>query len=165
MIQVESCEQALIKTNMKSIQNHQSKTMLLFETYTLEILTLTRAPQNFPIWRDERAGMQREILCNSGSKAASKLQGRIARAFSSNSLVKTMEMTAVLQYILTEGQWFGSQDYYKKSRYFGLLVYYSTKTSRHRQNGLSYVPKKVLTWMLREAKGVLKATVGNRVTT
>ena len=45
----------------------------------------------------------------------------------------------------------------------GLLVYYSVKTSRHRQNGLSYVPKKILTWMLREAKGGLKATVGNRV--
>ena len=45
----------------------------------------------------------------------------------------------------------------------GLLVYYSAKTSRHRQNGLSYVPKKILTWMLREAKGGLKATVGNGV--
>ena len=45
----------------------------------------------------------------------------------------------------------------------GLLVYYSAKTSRHRQNGLSYVPKEILTWMLREARGGLKATVGNRV--
>ena len=35
--------------------------------------------------------------------------------------------------------------------------------SRHRQNGLSCVPKKILTWMLREARGGLKATVGNRV--
>ena len=26
-----------------------------------------------------------------------------------------------------------------------------------------YVPNKILTWMLREAKGGLKATVGNRV--
>ena len=42
-------------------------------------------------------------------------------------------------------------------------MYYSAKTSRHRQNGLSYVPKKILTWMLREAWGGLKATVGNRV--
>ena len=42
-------------------------------------------------------------------------------------------------------------------------MYYSTRTSRHRQNGLSYVPKKILTWMLREAEGVLKATIGNRV--
>ena len=33
------------------------------------------------------------------------------------------------------------------------------------QNGLSYVSKKILTWMLREARGGLKATVGNRVTT
>ena len=45
----------------------------------------------------------------------------------------------------------------------GLLVYYSAKTSRHRQNGLLYVPKKILTWMLREARGGLKATVSNRV--
>ena len=42
-------------------------------------------------------------------------------------------------------------------------MYYSAKTSRHRQNGLSYVLKKILTWMLREARGGLKATVGNRV--
>ena len=43
-------------------------------------------------------------------------------------------------------------------------MYYSAKTSRDRQNELSYVPKKVLTWMLREAGGGLKATVSNRVT-
>ena len=36
MIQVASCEQALIKTNRKSIHNHRSKTMFLFKTYTLE---------------------------------------------------------------------------------------------------------------------------------
>ena len=42
-------------------------------------------------------------------------------------------------------------------------MYYSAKTSRHRQNRLSYVPKKIFTWMLREARGGLKATVGNRV--
>ena len=42
-------------------------------------------------------------------------------------------------------------------------MYYSAKTSRHRQNGLSYVPKKILTWMLREARRGLKATVGKRV--
>ena len=59
--------------------------------------------------------MQRAILGNSGSKAASYLQGRIVRAFSSNSLVKTKEMTAVIQYFLTAAQSFGSQDYYKKS--------------------------------------------------
>ena len=39
------------------------------------------------------------------------------------------------------------------------------ETIRRRQNGLSYVPKKILTWMLREARGDLKARVGNRVTT
>ena len=32
VIQAASCEQALVKTNRKSIQNHQSKTMLLFKT-------------------------------------------------------------------------------------------------------------------------------------
>ena len=42
-------------------------------------------------------------------------------------------------------------------------MYHSTKASRHRQNGLSYVPKKMLTWMLKEATGGLKSTVGNRV--
>ena len=42
-------------------------------------------------------------------------------------------------------------------------MYYSAKTSRHKQNGLSYVPKKILTWMLREARGGFKATVGNSV--
>ena len=35
-IQVASYEQALIKTNRKPIQNHQSKIMVLFKTYTLE---------------------------------------------------------------------------------------------------------------------------------
>ena len=33
----------------------------------------------------------------------------------------------------------------------------------HRQNGLSYVRKKILTWILREARGGIKATVGNGV--
>ena len=42
-------------------------------------------------------------------------------------------------------------------------MYYSAKSSRHRQNGLSYVPKKILTWMLREAREGLKATVSNGV--
>ena len=36
MIQVASREQALVETNGKPIQNHQSKTMFLFKTYTLE---------------------------------------------------------------------------------------------------------------------------------
>ena len=97
--------------------------------------------------------MQWATLGKSGSEEASQLQGRIARAFSSNRLVNAMDMTAAIQYTLTAAQSLGSQVYYKKSQ----------MTSRHRQNGLSYVPKKIITWMLREARGGLKATVGNRV--
>ena len=52
----------------------------------------------------------------SGSEAASQLQGRIARAFSSNSLMNTMDMMAAIQYILTAAQSLGSQLYCKKSR-------------------------------------------------
>ena len=65
--------------------------------------------------------------------------------------------SGIAQYILTAAPSLGSQDY------LSLLVYYSAKTSRYRQNGLSYVLKKILTWMLRQARGDLKATVGNRV--
>ena len=60
--------------------------------------------------------MQRTTLAKSGSEAASQLQGRIARAFSSNSLVNTMDMAAAIEYILTAAQSLGSQDYYRKSR-------------------------------------------------
>ena len=60
--------------------------------------------------------MQRANLGKSDSEAASQLHGRKARAFSSNSLVKTMEITAVIQYILTAAQSFGSQDYHKRSQ-------------------------------------------------
>ena len=60
--------------------------------------------------------MQRATLGKSGSEAASQLQGQIARAFSSNSLVNTMDMTAAIEYILTAAQSLGSQDYYRKSR-------------------------------------------------
>ena len=60
--------------------------------------------------------MQRATLGKSGSEAASQLQGRIARAFSSNSLENTMDMTAAIEYILTAAQSLGSQDYYRKSR-------------------------------------------------
>ena len=109
--------------------------------------------------------MQRATLGKSGSEAASQLQGRIARAVSSNSLVNTMDMTTAIHYILTAAQSLGSQVYYKKSRMtiLGLAGVLSAKTSRHRQNELSYVSKKILTWMLREARGGLKATVGDRV--
>ena len=60
--------------------------------------------------------MQRATLGKSGSEAASQLQGLIARAFSSNSLVNTMDMTAAIQYILTAAQSSGRQVYYNKSR-------------------------------------------------
>ena len=46
--------------------------------------------------------MQRATLDKSGSEAASQLQGRTARAFSSNSLVNTIDMTAAIQYILKQ---------------------------------------------------------------
>ena len=77
-----------------------------------------------------------------------------------------MEMTAVIQYILAVTQYLASQDYYKKSRMaiLGLAGVLFSRTSRHRQNGLAYVPNKLLTWVHGEAMGVLKATVGNRVT-
>ena len=55
--------------------------------------------------------MQWATLGKSGSVAASQLQGRIARAFSSNSLVNTVGMTAAIQYILTAAQSSGSQVY------------------------------------------------------
>ena len=60
--------------------------------------------------------MQRATLGKTGSEAASQLQGRIARVFSSNSLMNTMDMTAAIQYIVTAAQLLGSQVYYKKSR-------------------------------------------------
>ena len=60
--------------------------------------------------------MQRATLVKSGSEAASQLRDQIARAFSSNSLVNTMDIRAAIQYILTAAQSLGSEDYYKKSR-------------------------------------------------
>ena len=60
--------------------------------------------------------MQRATLGKKSSDAAPQLQGRIARAFSSNSSVNTMDMTAVIQYILTATRSLGSQDYYKRFR-------------------------------------------------
>ena len=65
--------------------------------------------------------MQRATLGKSGSEESLQLQGQIARAFSSNSLVNIMEMTAAIQYILVAAQSLGSQDYYKKSRMTTIL--------------------------------------------
>ena len=60
--------------------------------------------------------MQWATLGKSCSKTALQLQGRIARTFSSNSVVNTMDMMAAIQYILTAAQLLGSQVYYKKSQ-------------------------------------------------
>ena len=114
--------------------------------------------------------MQRATLgkIKSNSEAAPLLQGRIARSFSSNSLVNTIEMTPAIQYILTAAQSLGSQDYYKKSRMtiLGLTgVLFCENEQAQTKWITSYVPKKILTWMLREVRGGLKATVGNIVTT
>ena len=59
---------------------------------------------------------RRATLDKSSSEAASQLQGRIARAFFSNSFVNTMDMTAVIKYTLLAAQSLGSEDYYRKSR-------------------------------------------------
>ena len=70
-----------------------------------------------------------------------------------------MEMTAAIQYILMAAQSLKEND--DTWACWCVLLW---KTSRHRQHGLPYVPKNILTWRLREAKGGLKATLGNRVT-
>ena len=72
-----------------------------------------------------------------------------------------MEITAVIQYILTAAQSFGSQYYHTKClmTILGLAcVFYSAKMNRHRQNGSSFVLKKILTGVLKEAVGGLKTT-------
>ena len=51
-----------------------------------------------------------------GKGGSAQLQGRIARAFPSNTLVNAMNMTAAIQYILTTAQSLGSQVYHKKSQ-------------------------------------------------
>ena len=89
--------------------------MTTFFSHALLRSVVTRALQN--TGGALSYSMQRATLDKSGSEAAPQfIQGRRARAFSSNSLVNTMEMTAAIQYILTAAQSLGSQDYYKKSR-------------------------------------------------
>ena len=65
-------------------------------------------------------------------RATWQLQDQIARAFTSNSLVNTMEMMAAIQYILTAAQLLGPRDYFKKSQMTILGL-----TSGHGQNGCS----------------------------
>ena len=74
------------------------------------------------------------------------------RVSCSNNLAKTQETTAFIQYILTSAQSFGSQDYYNKPlmTILGLAGVLFCKMSRHGQNVLSFVPKKILTWVPRE---------------
>ena len=54
-----------------------------------------------------------QLSARAALRQASQLQGRIARAFSSDSFVNTIDMTAAIQYILTAAQSLGSQVYYK----------------------------------------------------
>ena len=78
-----------------------------------EMSSVTNSPRtaaHFSKKGDKRTGMQKATLGKSGSEAAPKSQGRIARAFFSNSLVNAMEMTAASRYILTAAQSLGSQD-------------------------------------------------------
>ena len=75
-------------------------------------------------------------------------------------------MIDVFQYILTSAQSFGSQDYYNKTlmAILGLAGVLFCKISRHRQNGLlSFVLKKILTWLPKEATGDVKAITGKRL--
>ena len=60
--------------------------------------------------------MQQATLGKGSSEAAPQLQGQIARAFSSDSLVNTIKITVAVLYILRAAQTLGSQDYYKKSQ-------------------------------------------------
>ena len=69
---------------------------------------------------------------------------------------------AVIQYILTAAQSLGSQDCYKTSR-MRILGLPSVFFCENEQAWTKWIPKKMLTWMLREARGGLMATVGNRV--
>ena len=73
-------------------------------------------------------------------------------------------MTAVVHYILTSAQTFGSQNFFYKSlmTILGLAGVLFCKMSRHGQNELSFVPKKILTWVPREARGGVKAIAGKR---
>ena len=72
-------------------------------------------------------------------------------------------MTVAVQYILTAARTLGSQDYYKKSQ-MTILGHAGVLFCENEQaHTKSYVSKKILTWVLREARGGLKETAGNRV--
>ena len=65
-IQVALCEQALIKTNRKSIQNHQSKTLLLFKTVTLEF-ELDRHMEHIFSYQGMQSGLFVFLICDFGT--------------------------------------------------------------------------------------------------
>ena len=77
-----------------------------------------------------------------------------------------MEITALIQYILTAAQSFGYfTNYYNKflKMILGLAGVLFCKNEQ--TNGLLFVPKKILACVLREAGGGLKAATGKRETT
>ena len=86
----------------------------------------------------------------------SAMRGRIARAFSSNSLVNT---TAAIQYTLTAAQSLGSQVYFKKPRMtiLGLAgVLFCENESRHKKMDYHMFQRKYLLGYLRKLGEVLK---------
>ena len=109
--------------------------------------------------------MQRATLGKSGSEPASQLQDRIARAFFSNSLVNTMNMTFAIQYILTAAQSLRFQVYYEKSRMtiLGLAGVLFCENEQAQTKWIIICSEENTYWILREARGGLKATLGNRV--
>ena len=77
-----------------------------------------------------------------------------------------MEMTVVIQYILTSAQSFGSQDYYNNSLMrirglAGVLFCENEQTWTKR----IIVCSEESTWVPREAEEGLRATAGKRATT
>ena len=64
-------------------------------------------------------------------------------------------MTAAIQYILTAAQSLGSQDYYKKSRMMilGLAGVLFCENEEAQTKWIIISSEKILTWMLREARG------------
>ena len=79
-------------------------------------------------------------------------------------MAKTPEMTAVIQYILTSAQPFGSQDYYDKSliTILGLAGVLFCENEQTQTKWIIICSKKILTCVPREARGDLKAVAGKR---
>ena len=87
-------------------------------------------------------------------------------SISRNTLVKTMEMTAVIQYILTAAQSFDCRDYFNKflmtiGGLAGVLFFENEQTDT---KWIIIFPEQN-TSVLRKAEGGLQATAGKRVTT